>query len=102
MSKEKKTERISTTEGLSYTVRGIPCLVYITSYTYQPSWKGSPQTCDSDLDYYGYEDIEYELYNLRGYRMKFLESKCTPDDIDRIKMFISEQQAQKRAEKDVF
>jgi hypothetical protein len=58
-------------------VAGIPCGVVIDSYHYQPRFKGSPQLCDSDVDYYGYETIEWFLVDRKGYPAKWLEKKLT-------------------------
>ena len=91
--------RIFPDEGISFTVCGIPCLIYLTSYSYAPPWKGSAQTCPSSDDYYGYEDMSWELYNLRGYRMIFLEKKCSDKDLDKIYNFVSDYKAQQRMNK---
>lgn len=93
-----KTPRIDKKEGIPYRLHGISCLLYITSYTYQPPFKGSPQNCDSDLDYYGYEEIEWEVYNLNGFRMKFLEDISTKDEKDDATAFLSSYMRKNRDE----
>jgi hypothetical protein len=40
-----------------------------------PAWKGSAHTCPSSDDYYGYTEIEFELYDRKGYHAKWLEAK---------------------------
>ena len=92
-------KRIDITDGIPTRVRGIPCFVYLTDYVFQSPWKGSAHTCPSDLDYYGYEDMEYELYNLRGYRMQFLEKLLTQQDKDKIEEFVSKYMTERRKNK---
>ena len=52
-------------------VAGIPCLVLVTSLI---SSSGN-QWADSDMDYYGYEEVEYEVYDRKGYHAQWLEKK---------------------------
>ena len=33
-------------------------------YHCQPPHKGSPHTCDSDMDYYGYTDLDYSIVSI--------------------------------------
>ena len=94
------SKRIDITDGIPTRVRGIPCFVYLTDYVFQPPFKGPASLCDSDLDYYGYEDIDYELYNLRGYRMKFLERLMSEEDKDKVLSFVSNFMAERRTNKD--
>lgn len=70
---------------ISTRIQGIPCQVKMVSGFYQQPWSGSPHTCPSDLDYYGgWFDVEFEVYDRRGYRAKWLERKITPADEERI------------------
>lgn len=63
-------------------VCGIPCQVEVTNARYYKPQSSNPYECSSDLDYHGYwDDIEYELYDRRGYRAKWLENKMKPKDI---------------------
>ena len=91
-----KTPRINKEEGIPYRLQGISCLLYITSYVHQDPFNGSAQNCDSDLDYYGYEDIEWEVYNLNGFRMKFLEDKCTEEEKKNATAFLSSYMSEQR------
>ena len=92
-------KRIDITDGIPTRVRGIPCFVYLTDYVFQPPWKGSAHTCPSDLDYYGYEDMDYALYNLHGYRMRFLERLMSEEDKDKVFSFISKYMTERRKNK---
>jgi hypothetical protein len=67
---------------LSTHVQGIPCLVdpvrvrrYPGSFSYNAA---------SDLDYYGYDEVEFDVYDRRGRAAPWLEVKMTRDDVERI------------------
>ena len=62
-------------------IAGIPCLVKVIHYYHQEPDYG---TWDSDMDFYGYTECDYEIYDRKGYRAKWLESKMTSADNDRI------------------
>lgn len=67
------------------TISGIPCEVEMVSGTYQKPWRGSAHNCPSDWDYYGgWFDVEFAVYDRKGYRAKWLEKKMTPKDEARI------------------
>ena len=57
------------------TVCGIPCGVVIQDYTIAPPYRGPAQRCDSDVDYYGYTEIEWFLIDRKGYSAEWLERK---------------------------
>lgn len=40
--------------------RGDTYKVRINDFYYQPPFTGSPHQCDSDWDYYGYSEVEYQ------------------------------------------
>ena len=71
-------------------VAGIPCLINVTYLHIQKPWRGSPHTCDSDLDFYGYEEVEFEVCDQRGRYAEWLEKKMTADDVERIKCQVVE------------
>ena len=58
-------------------IAGVPCLIGVTGYLYQPPCKGHPSTCASDWDYYGYEEIEWEILDRRGKPAPWLERKLS-------------------------
>jgi len=63
-------------------VAGIPCLIGITHYE---SVAGSySYNAASDMDYYGYNDAEWEVLDRRGRKAAWLERKLTARDHDRI------------------
>ena len=59
----------------------IPCEVRATRIFVQKPL--GPQ-CESDLDCNGYSEIEFDVFDLRGYRAGWLYKKMTAADIDRI------------------
>ncbi len=61
-------------------IAGVPCLIGVTGYLYQPPCKGHPSTCASDWDYYGYEEIEWEILDRRGKPAPWLDRKLSPAD----------------------
>jgi len=73
------------------TISGIPCQVEADSILIVPPWKGSAHNCPSDLDYYGYSEIEFTVYDRKGYKAAWLEKKLTSDDIERIELEILEE-----------
>ena len=63
-------------------VQGIPCQVVIDRCMVV---KGSHSyNAPSDLDYYGYSEIEFHLLDRKGYPAAWLERKLRVEDIDRI------------------
>jgi hypothetical protein len=60
-------------------VGGIPCLA---SVVIVDGCRGPAQHCDSDLDYYGY--VELEIYDTSGRVAPWLERKLTDEDRARI------------------
>lgn len=56
-----------------FTISGIPCLLGVT---YCVQVKGDRNTWDSDMDFYGYSECEYEVLDRKGYRAKWLEKKA--------------------------
>ena len=47
-------------------VAGIPCIARVTHYFRQAPHRGGAHTCDSDLDYYGYTECEFDILDRRG------------------------------------
>ena len=63
-------------------VAGIPCLIGVTHYEcVQGSYN---YHADSDMDYYGYSEAEWEVLDRKGYKAAWLERKLTARDHDRI------------------
>lgn len=61
---------------------GIPCQVKVTRYLVV---KGSySRDAASDMDYYGYTEMDYEILDRRGYPAAWLESKLTEGERRRI------------------
>lgn len=72
-------------------VAGIPCIARVTHYFRQAPHRGSAHTCDSDLDYYGYTECEFDILDRRGRPAPWLERKATDKDRQRIEQEITEQ-----------
>ena len=56
-------------------IAGIPAMIGVTYFHYQPPWRGSAHTAPSDLDYYGYHELEYDVLDRRGRPAAWLERK---------------------------
>ena len=56
-------------------IAGIPAMIGVTYFHHQPPWRGSAHTCDSDMDYYGYHELEYDVLDRRGRLAAWLERK---------------------------
>lgn len=63
---------------IDFHIAGIPCQIRIDSYYHQ---KPMGVTAASDLDCYGYTEVEYTVLDRRGYAAPWLAKKIT-DDID--------------------
>ena len=61
-------------------IKGIPCII---SVTYCKHYSGS-LNAPSDLDYYGFTEIEFDVLDRKGYKAPWLERKLTEDEIERI------------------
>lgn len=65
-------------------IAGIPCQVGVRSFFHQPPHQGSPWSCDSADDFYGYTDTEWEVLDRRGRKAPWLEKKLTAAERQRI------------------
>lgn len=68
-----------------FRVSGIPCIISVDEYFYQAPYKGSRWSCDSDVDWYGDEEIYYSVLDRKGYPAPWLEKKISSSDDDSIK-----------------
>ena len=82
------TKKVDTSNCVKATVCGIPCAVIVTHFIQVPPWPGDAHTAPSDLDYYGYTEVEWELYDRKGYRAEWLEKKMTSKDRTELEMFL--------------
>ena len=64
-------------------VNGIPCIIGVLYVNIVKPWRGSPWTCDNPFDYYGYEEIEYMLFDRKGYEAPWLEKIADREDIEK-------------------
>lgn len=64
------------------TVCGIPCGVIVDDCIVVKPFKGSPHLCDSDIDYYGYTEINFTLLDRKGYQADWLRRKMSAEDVE--------------------
>lgn len=75
-------------EQIETTISGIPCIVKVLHYSRQ---EGSfSYNAPSDVDYYGYTDMEYEICDSRGRPAPWLEKKLTDKERNRLEEEINE------------
>lgn len=72
---------------LAAKICGVPCQINVTTaFVKEPQgiWAAS------DMDCYWYEELEYEVFDRRGYRAKWLEAKLDRDkeEAERLDNFI--------------
>ena len=63
------------------TIAGIPCLIGVTTYD---CVAGDSRCTDSDYDFNGYSDIEFDILDRKGYQAAWLEKKVDAKEKDRI------------------
>ena len=69
-------------------VAGIPCIIGVIHFE---SVKGSfDYHADSDWDYHGYTECEFEVLDRRGRKAAWLERKLTDDMTQKIESEIAE------------
>jgi hypothetical protein len=71
-------------------VAGIPCMVGVRSFFHQPPHLGSPLSCDSADDFYGYTDAEWEILDRRGRKASWLEKKLTAAERARVEQEVAQ------------
>lgn len=76
-------------DTIQTTVSGIPCQIRIDHFHVQPPFQGSPWQCDSDIDWYGYSEIEWTVLDRRGRPAPWLERKLSAADCARIEREIA-------------
>lgn len=68
-------------EIIEIRIAGIPATVRLHSYRVVKPWYGSPQSAPSDLDYYGFTEMDYTICDRNGREAPWLERKV--DDAER-------------------
>tara|TARA_R110000787_G_scaffold229941_1_gene337471 strand:- start:181 stop:450 length:270 start_codon:yes stop_codon:yes gene_type:complete len=69
---------------LDYEIDGTPCLIGVTNYEHFPPVSSDPRQCHSDLEYYGYSEIDYVVLDENGEPEHDLQDKVNAtihDDI---------------------
>ena len=67
-------------------VKGIPALAYVTAFERTPPMPA--RVAPSDIDAIGYVDMEYDLYDLKGYTAPWLKRKLDRDAVERVEQEI--------------
>lgn len=62
-----------------YKVDGIPCQIGVLNYDYCPPVSRDAHQCHSDLEYYGYSEVDYVVLDRRGYPAPWLQRKVSDD-----------------------
>lgn len=69
-------------------VAGIPCIIGVSHYE---SVQGSySYHADSDWDYHGYNDADWDVCDRRGRKAPWLTKKLTVSDVNRIEAEIAQ------------
>lgn len=80
-----------TDADLETTVAGIPCGAVVIDITVVAPWRGSAYSCPSDLDYYGFEEVDFRLVDRKGYQADWLEKKMSDIEREQISIELIEQ-----------
>jgi len=77
---------------LEASICGIPCLIDVLTCTVV---KGSfSYNAPSDYDYLGYNTVEFDVYDRKGYAANWLSNKMTEDDRNVIEAMILDNNSQ--------
>jgi hypothetical protein len=77
---------------IEHRVAGIPCLIGVSSYEHTPGTYSS--RADSDYEYYGWTDADWQILDRRGRPAAWLERKLKEDDRREIEDIIHEELSQ--------
>lgn len=65
---------------------GLPCQIGVVEFK---QVKGSfSRNAPSDVDYYGYTEVEYDILDRKGRRAGWIEKRMTNDDHDRARQAV--------------
>ena len=70
-------------QAISVSVKGVPALAHVTHFERHKPWP-NPRLAPSDIDAYGYTEMEYDLYDIKGYPAEWLERKLDRDAQERV------------------
>jgi hypothetical protein len=73
---------------IDYRLNSIPCKIGVISHGGQKPYPGSPFGCDSDLDYYGFFESDWEILDIRERCAPWLSIKLTNKDKEEIETII--------------
>lgn len=85
-------------EQVEIRAAGIPALAGIFSYSYQPPFRGAPYLCSCSDDFYGHEEVEWELLDRRGKPAPWLDRKLPKEEREEITSHLLELAAAARRE----
>lgn len=60
-------------------VAGIPCQIGVLSYRHYPPVSANPRACHSDLEHYGYSEVDYVVLDRNGRPAEWLQRKVSDD-----------------------
>ena len=72
---------------LAARIAGIPCQIDVTRCLVV---KGDFNNDSSDWDHTGYSEIDFTVYDTKGYPAQWLQSKMIDEDVERIEKLILE------------
>lgn len=62
-----------------YRVAGIPCQIGVLNYERHAPVSQDSRQCHSDLEYYGYSEVDYVVLDRRGRPAEWLQRKVVDD-----------------------
>ena len=77
-------------EFIDVTARGIPCTARIDRSICVEPWRGSPMTCPSADDYYGYRELEFTICDRNGREADWISCKMSDKDFEDVERQIVE------------
>lgn len=83
---------------LPFHVSGIPCLIGVSDFRNVEPWKGSPHSCDSAADFYGYTECEWDVLDRRGRKADWLARKLLPDETAKVDEAVIDEMIQREKE----
>jgi hypothetical protein len=75
---DRLTKRQMAKDCVEIFVNGIPCLAYVRRFEYfRPDFRA-----DNPFDYFGGYEVEYDLYDRKGYKAGWLEKIVDSKDLE--------------------
>jgi len=71
-------------EFVDVVARGIPATARIDTLVCVKPWKGSPMTCPSSDDYYGYTELEVTICDSKGREAPWISDKMNSAEFESV------------------